>query len=124
MAAIGSLVFCTACGDLLDSSTGDPQAILVCHACGTKNKDTSSKTVVTRSKPNAFPSLLRSKRSAIQTLGAQDGPQDALIDEPCPECNAPQMRHYTQQLRSADEGTTVFYRCEECGHRWVEQQLS
>jgi hypothetical protein len=41
MSAIGSLVFCTDCGDLLDSSTGDASAILTCNACGAKNKGTS-----------------------------------------------------------------------------------
>ena len=78
--------------------------------------DTSSKTIITRSKPNAFPSLLRSKRSTIKTLSADDAPQDSLIDQTCPGCNAPQMRHYTMQLRSADEGTTVFFHC-KCGYK-------
>lgn len=40
MAAIGSLVFCTACGDLLDASSGDERAILKCNVCGTENKGT------------------------------------------------------------------------------------
>ena len=81
--------------------------------------DTSSKTIVTRSKPNAFPSLLRSKKSEIQTLAAGDAPKDALIDQECPGCKAPQMRHYTVQLRGADEGTTVAFYCEECHYKWV-----
>jgi len=38
MSAIGSLVFCTACGNLLDGSSGDAQAILTCEVCGTENK--------------------------------------------------------------------------------------
>ena len=29
------------------------------------------------------------------------------------------MRYYTLQLRSADEGSTVFYSC-ECGHKYVD----
>lgn len=29
------------------------------------------------------------------------------------------MRHYTAQLRSVDEGTTVFFYCEKCGYKWV-----
>ena len=37
MAAIGSLVFCTACGNLLDGSSGNAKAILVCEVCGTEN---------------------------------------------------------------------------------------
>jgi DNA-directed RNA polymerase I subunit RPA12 len=30
------------------------------------------------------------------------------------------VRYYTQQLRGADEGSTVFYECENCGHKYVE----
>ncbi len=38
MAAIGSLVFCTDCGNLLDGSSGDKEAILTCEVCGAENK--------------------------------------------------------------------------------------
>lgn len=37
MSAIGSLVFCTDCGNLLDGSSGDEKAILTCEVCGTEN---------------------------------------------------------------------------------------
>lgn len=42
MTAIGSLVFCTDCGDLLDGSTGDKKAILVCDVCGAHNEGTTA----------------------------------------------------------------------------------
>ena len=38
MAAIGSLVFCTDCGNLLDGSSGDENAILKCDVCGNENR--------------------------------------------------------------------------------------
>lgn len=38
MAAIGSLIFCTDCGNLLDSSSGNDKAILRCDVCGIENK--------------------------------------------------------------------------------------
>ena len=139
MSAIGSLVFCTDCGNLLDGSSGDKKAILTCEVCGTENKgtsgdwalsnmktltlapprliDTSSAVVITKSKPTAFPSLLRSKRSAIQTLTAEDVQTEATIRQTCPECGREEMWYYTLQLRSADEGSTVFYRC-ECGYKF------
>ncbi|KAI8942573.1 hypothetical protein NX059_000631 [Plenodomus lindquistii] len=117
MSAIGSLVFCTDCGNLLDGSAGRKNAILTCAVCGASCKDTSSKTVVTQSKPTAFPSPLRAKRSEVQTIVEGDIQTTSEIDQPCEKCGRPKVRYYTQQLRSADEGSTVFYEC-ECGHKW------
>ena len=141
MAAIGSLVFCTDCGDLLEASSGDTKAILICTVCGTENKgdtkstllsmfacdmpyakltsaDTSSTTINTKSKPSAFPSLLRSTRSAVQSLTKEDIQPAAMIKQTCPQCGKEEMRYYTLQLRSADEGSTVFYTCEDCGYKY------
>ncbi|ODH49910.1 hypothetical protein GX48_03999 [Paracoccidioides brasiliensis] len=110
MSSIGSLIFCMDCGNLLRESFGDENAILIYIA---------SKTITSESKPNAFPSALRTKRSLVQTLTADDKKGEAIASESCPECGRPEMRYYTLQIRSADEGTTVFYTCEECGHKYV-----
>lgn len=42
-------------------------------------------------------------------------PSDPQVEERCPNCGFHQMEFYTMQLRSADEGQTVFYECKECG---------
>jgi DNA-directed RNA polymerase subunit M/transcription elongation factor TFIIS len=80
--------------------------------------DTASKTITSEFKPTAFPFSLRSKRSAVQTLVTEDRRVKVIIQETCPECGRPEMRYYTLQLRSADEGSTVFYSC-ECGYKYV-----
>jgi len=37
MSAIGSLVFCTACGNLLPASKGSAKNLLLCRCCGAEN---------------------------------------------------------------------------------------
>jgi DNA-directed RNA polymerase I subunit RPA12 len=118
MSAIGSLIFCSDCGNLLDGSAGKKNVTLTCAICGASCKDTSSKTVVTHSKPTAFPSALRAKRSEVQTINDDDVQTSVVIQHPCEKCGREEVRYYTQQLRSADEGTTVFYEC-DCGHKYV-----
>lgn len=105
-------------------------------------KDNWPTTIITTSKPNAFPSALRQKRSIGNRSAARtrskgtrddvDGNDDDLEDEedlaadgwpstqePCPACDNPELLFKAVQLRSADEGTTIFYRCARCGHRSV-----
>jgi len=79
-------------------------------------EDTASTSITTRSKPTAFPSALRAKRSTVQKLEDEDVQKDAVIRQTCPECGRKEMRYYTRQIRGADEGSTVFYTC-ECGYK-------
>lgn len=44
----------------------------------------------------------------------------AKIKHRCPACGAEEMMYNTAQLRSTDEGQTVFYSC-ECGHKFTVQ---
>jgi DNA-directed RNA polymerase I subunit RPA12 len=137
MSAIGALVFCTDCGNLLESSTGDVNTVLTCDCCGADNRgeissthispsvhayffffyiDTFSKTGTTKTKASSFPSVLRQKRSAVQTIEHSDRNNDATINETCPSCGRKEVKYYSLQLRSADEGSTNFYTC-DCGYK-------
>ncbi|CAG7560216.1 uncharacterized protein FIESC28_01173 [Fusarium coffeatum] len=120
MAAIGTLVFCTDCGNLLPATKGTQRNVLRCECCGAENRDTGSKVTVTQTKPSDFPSFLRQKlQSTVQSVVKHDVRTDSIAQETCPKCGREEVRYTTVQLRSADEGSTVMYNC-ECGHMWNE----
>lgn len=141
---IGSLLFCPACGTLLDLPK-DEQDEIECHSCG-RREPASCKLVrlcqivikliwvayenlptTTYSSPQAFPSSLRSKRALVQNTTTEEQAaksKDTIVshcamnlgqsllwqsDESCPKCSKQGLSYYTMQLRSADEGSTVFY---------------
>jgi len=37
----------------------------------------------------------------------------------CISCNGDSVRFIQKQTRSADEGCTIFFSCNDCGHSWV-----
>jgi DNA-directed RNA polymerase I subunit RPA12 len=65
-----------------------------------------------------FPSTLRNKNSNVQDVEDDDLQGEQTIDKTCPKCGNKQMKYYTVQIRSVDEGSTVFYTCEQCGHKY------
>ncbi|KAI8064822.1 uncharacterized protein B0P05DRAFT_476212 [Gilbertella persicaria] len=115
---IGSLTFCPECGNLLDMAGGDDD-ILLCNQCSCAFKTAGIETteVVTTSSARAFQSPLKSKRHLVQQ--SKEAKQArAIIKEKCPQCGHPEMEYHTMQLRSADEGQTVFYNCKKCGYKY------
>ena len=51
-------------------------------------------------------------------LGANKEVLMQEIDESCPSCGTERVYYHTKQLRSADEGSTVFYQCPKCEYQW------
>ncbi|KAH7328334.1 hypothetical protein B0I35DRAFT_473063 [Stachybotrys elegans] len=120
MAAIGSLVFCNDCGNLLPVSKGTERNILACECCGAENKDTGASTIVTKTKPSDFPSFLRQKlQSTVQSVERHNISTETTVTEQCPKCGRQEVKYTAVQLRSADEGSTIIFNC-ECGHSWHE----
>lgn len=64
--------------------------------------------------------LAKKQNDAKMEIDEDDkiGAQRALVLEECPKCKNAKMYFWTQQLRSADEGQTVFYECPKCDHRY------
>lgn len=55
----------------------------------------------------------KSKKSANE----EEGP---VVEKRCPKCGNEKMSYATLQLRSADEGQTVFYTCTKCKFKETE----
>lgn len=122
MSVVGSLIFCTDCGNLLDSIT-NKKSQLKCQMCSKEYnpREFEELQVVTESAPTAFPSSLRAKRSAVKTSIGDDELEDgAIIKETCPQCGNDEMSFHTLQMRSADEGATVFYTCTNCSYKFSQ----
>lgn len=107
------LVFCDECGTLVDSPKGDDD-VVECHCCHyqIQAKLFESIEVVTTSRPSAF-----TNRPTLKNYQEEDH-QGATIQEKCPKCDHFEMIFHTAQLRSADEGQTVFYNCAKCGYKY------
>ena len=107
--------FCKQCNNLLPTPNTDT---IVCRCCGAKSTWADAPEAclnkVTMSGRRPEPAwLLRRKR-----IGDTSNKERAIVDEPCPACQHPQATFYTLQLRSVDEGSTVFYECLSCKHKW------
>jgi DNA-directed RNA polymerase I subunit RPA12 len=116
--------FCPACGSLLVfPDYGDVH----CDRCPfTVSMAALPKTrIVTRSFPKPPPewlveyTALHAEKAGGVAVERQKGPKRAVVKEVCPKCGAAEMGFYTMQLRSADEGQTVFFECLDsaCGHK-------
>eukprot|EP00834_Sanchytrium_tribonematis_P005247 NODE_304_length_10309_cov_0.478355.p11 type:complete len:125 gc:universal NODE_304_length_10309_cov_0.478355:3525-3151(-) len=103
------MVFCPRCENLLDIPKNNN---FNCKCCSFRFKAEFLKDLVvtTESRPNAF---------INHDLLVQDRDEKlATIEQDCPKCQHPELEFFTMQLRSADEGATVFYSCPNCQHKF------
>ena len=68
--------------------------------------------VKTKSAPTPKPSWIGEEKIEEQLE------KHAIIEETCPKCGNSEMYFYTMQLRSVDEGSTVFYECCKCSYKY------
>ncbi|XP_069692784.1 DNA-directed RNA polymerase I subunit RPA12 [Periplaneta americana] len=61
--------------------------------------------------PDMYDGSLKKNESSLE------GP---VLERRCPKCNNDKMSYTTLQLRSADEGQTIFYTCTKCKFKETE----
>jgi DNA-directed RNA polymerase I subunit RPA12 len=115
-------LFCPTCGDLLRVNEKDKRAqCLTCSfACGVDAF--LNVTIVSESGPRDW-----QKKYGVQPI-IKENPEleksveqkRQVVDDDCPKCGHKGLEFYTLQLRSADEGQTVFYECPSCGHKFSQ----
>lgn len=54
----------------------------------------------------------------MQTIKKHEVNTEAKTNEICPKCGRTEVRFSAVQLRSADEGSTIFFTC-DCGFKYV-----
>lgn len=74
-------------------------------------------TTVTKSKPASLPSTLRQRLTGNLQQEHCGISAWVPISETCPRCGAKEVAYTQVQRRSADEGSTIMYRC-DCGNLW------
>lgn len=91
----------------------DEGVFLVCPACGyeelQEDADSDSYKVVREGKKKEETAVVEKDQESLPTA-----------NKTCPDCGHGKAYWWMQQTRSADEPTTRFYRCVECGHTWRE----
>lgn len=59
------------------------------------------------------------RKAVDDVLGGADAWKNVdQTDATCPACTHTKAYFMQIQIRSADEPSTTFYKCVECGHRW------
>ncbi|KAH7827444.1 putative transcription factor S [Monocercomonoides exilis] len=97
--------FCNVCGTLLEYQS----LKVVCRKCSWQCPYSTYKGKVSQK-------VIKFSVPVEEKVTGKD--EKAVIDETCPKCGHGKMFYTTMQLRSADEGQTVFYECMKCGYRF------
>lgn len=102
--------FCRDCGALLPAFSHSVN--ISCMVCkNTVGVDQFQETETTYT--IKFNKLEKPKKKMEET----EGP---VLERTCPKCKNDKMSFATLQLRSADEGQTVFFTCTKCGFKETE----
>jgi DNA-directed RNA polymerase I subunit RPA12 len=109
--------FCPSCRATLSVDASGAVSCAVCSYSSNLSSMASLPSSTTVSSDRAVPLWAKSdeEQNALKT---SNEPSRATVEEPCIKCDAPEVGFYTLQLRSVDEGQTVFYECPACKHTW------
>ncbi|XP_071579291.1 DNA-directed RNA polymerase I subunit RPA12 [Temnothorax nylanderi] len=108
--------FCPDCGSVLPLL--DERGGVTCYTC---KREWDSE--VFGDMKMAHTILFNTKHTYASAKEVEDSDDDAdgpVVERQCPQCQNDKMSYATLQLRSADEGQTVFYTCTKCKFKETE----
>lgn len=128
MISVNSKVFCATCGNLLNFLY-DKENVLKCGLCLQPNEqclkvdqDVTHSTNRSSSKYNSSDTWKNKLYNEIDKFKINVGVGNkVIIIQDCPNksCDSKEMLEYAMQLRSVDEGSTVFSECPKCGIKFT-----
>mmetsp|Transcript_12968 Transcript_12968/g.23464 ORF Transcript_12968/g.23464 Transcript_12968/m.23464 type:complete len:159 (+) Transcript_12968:104-580(+) len=107
--------FCPSCRATLKvDSSGDIDCVVCEYSNNLANlKELPSTTTYSSDRPVPLWAKSDEEQKALQRSSE---PTRATVEEPCVKCGHGIVGFYTVQMRSVDEGQTVFYECPACKH--------
>jgi DNA-directed RNA polymerase III subunit RPC11 len=102
-------LFCPTCANILLVETGATGLRYYCACCPYVSE-------ITKEAGRYVP--IRRKEVDDVLGGAEAWENVDKTEVECPSCSHGQAYFMQIQIRSADEPTTIFYRCCSCAHRW------
>ncbi|KAK2576514.1 hypothetical protein KPH14_005837 [Odynerus spinipes] len=108
--------FCPDCGSILPL-LGDSGGVS-CYAC---KRNWGPEVFGDMAMSYSIP--FKSNNTYAQPKQTDDKEEDGdgpIVERRCPQCQNDKMSYATLQLRSADEGQTVFYTCTKCKFKETE----
>ena len=105
--------FCPSCGALLPSLTAKGDVTCFCCKHIVSSKLFDEKVIRYTIHFNSQENTVKKKKDDENA----DGP---IIERKCPKCGHDRMSYAAIQLRSADEGQTVFFTCLKCKYKESE----
>ncbi|KAL7467890.1 hypothetical protein ACHAXS_008124 [Conticribra weissflogii] len=111
--------FCPNCHNTLTVNSSGTVRCAICNYTSNLSEypasSLPSKTTTSADRPVPLWAKSDEEQAALRNLSE---PKRMVVEEPCVKCGAPEVGFYTVQLRSVDEGQTVFYECPKCSHTW------
>lgn len=108
-----SIRFCQKCGSMMVPEKIDGKVIWKCRKCGHEEEGNNNEKLVIRQEIN--------EKREIPIVDVEKQKEKlSVIDVECPKCHKMGAIWWLQQTRAADEPTTRFFKCVNCGYTWRE----